>query len=182
MQRDRRLTRGLRAVDLHHPASGQPSDAEGDVKGNRAGRDNLDRRAGVVAESHHRALAELAVDLGERGVQRLFAVCGSGHFFTSGSAGLGGCTPGPVSMSSEVTLERPTDSFRGSPASVDDRAFECPVDSTIAIAESPAGTRQRLPKHLSDTERPARTASLSPPPRPLLPPRSPRRGPRGRVD
>ena len=40
-------------------------------------------RAGLVAEAHDRALAELLVDLAERGVERLVAVLSShlGHPF-----------------------------------------------------------------------------------------------------
>ena len=74
VQGDRRLAGGLRAVDLHDPAARQAADAERDVEGDRAGRDDLDRRADLVAEAHDRALAELLLDLGERGVERLLAV------------------------------------------------------------------------------------------------------------
>ena len=126
VQGDRRLAGGLRAVDLDDPAARQPTDAEGDVEGDRAGRDDLDRRPGVVPEAHHRSLAELAVDLGEGGVERLLAVCGCGHVLTSGTgalrnavrtacgrrsrrrrSGRSGC------WSSPTTLEAPTDSAGG---------------------------------------------------------------------
>ena len=69
----------LRSVDLDDPAARQAADAERDVEGDRAGRDDLDRRPDVVAEAHDRALAELAVDLGERGVERLVAVLWRSH-------------------------------------------------------------------------------------------------------
>src|SRR5690606_12790026 len=52
-------------VDLDDAAAGQAADAEGGVQRDRAGGDDLDGRAGVVAEPHDRSLAELAVDLGE---------------------------------------------------------------------------------------------------------------------
>ena len=74
VQGDGRLARGLRTVDLHHPAARQATEAERDVEGDRAGRDDLQRCAGLVTEAHHRALAELLLDLGERDVQRLLAV------------------------------------------------------------------------------------------------------------
>src|SRR6185312_15034673 len=66
-------------VDLDDPPPGQAADAERHVERDRAGRDDLDRHPHLVTEAHHRPLAELAVDAGERGVQRLVAVCGSGH-------------------------------------------------------------------------------------------------------
>ena len=68
------LPRGLRAVDLDDPAARQAADAERDVERDRAGGDDLDRRAGLVAEAHDRALAELLLDLGERDLERLVAV------------------------------------------------------------------------------------------------------------
>ena len=74
VQRDRGLAGALRPVDLDDPAARQAADAEGDVEGDRAGRDHLDRRPDVVAQAHDRALAELPVDLGEGGVERLVAV------------------------------------------------------------------------------------------------------------
>ena len=60
-------------------AARQAADAEGDVEGDRTGRDDLDGRPHVVAESHHRALAELLVDLRERRVEGLVAVCCWSH-------------------------------------------------------------------------------------------------------
>jgi hypothetical protein len=72
--RGQALAARLRSVDLHHPAARQAADAEGDVEGDRAGGDHLDRCPDVVAEPHDRALAELAVDVGEGGVEGLVAV------------------------------------------------------------------------------------------------------------
>ena len=74
VQGDGRLAGGLRAVDLHHPAAREAAEAERDVERDRAGRDHLERRPDLVAEAHHRALAELLLDVGERGVERLVAV------------------------------------------------------------------------------------------------------------
>ena len=74
VQGDRRLAGGLRAVDLHHAAARQATEAERHVERDRAGRDDLERCPGLVAQSHDRALAELPLDVGERGVQRLLAV------------------------------------------------------------------------------------------------------------
>ena len=79
VQRHRRLSRRLRTVDLDDPAARQPTDAESDVEGDRAGRDDLDRRPDVIAQPHHGAFAELAVDLGEGGVERLVAVLWRSH-------------------------------------------------------------------------------------------------------
>ena len=75
VQGDGGLAGGLRPVDLHDPAARQAADAERDVEGDGAGRDHLERRAGVVAQPHDRALAELLLDVGERGVEGLLAVC-----------------------------------------------------------------------------------------------------------
>ena len=74
VQGDRRLAGRLRPVDLHDPAARQAAQAERDVEGDRARRDDLERCAGLVTQAHHRALAELLLDLGERDVQRLLAV------------------------------------------------------------------------------------------------------------
>ena len=76
VQRERGLSGGLRAVDLDDAAAGQPADAERDIERDGAGGDHLDGGAFVAAEAHDRALAELAVDLGEGGFEGLLAVCG----------------------------------------------------------------------------------------------------------
>jgi hypothetical protein len=75
VQCDGRLARGLGAVDLHDPAAGQATHAEGDVQGDRPGRDHRERRPGLFPEPHHRPLAELLLDVGQRHVQGLVAVC-----------------------------------------------------------------------------------------------------------
>ena len=72
VQRERGLARGFRPVDLDHPAARQPADAERDVEPERAGRDRLDLdRLLALAEPHDRALAEGALDLRQRRVDRL---------------------------------------------------------------------------------------------------------------
>ena len=75
VQTDRGLARALGAEDLDDPAARDAADAERDIEGERAGRD--DRDAGphrVLAELHHRALAELLLDLLERDVEHLLAI------------------------------------------------------------------------------------------------------------
>ncbi len=72
----RRLTGRLRTVDLDDAATGQATDAEGDVEGDGTGRNDLDGSAVVAAQSHDRALSELAVDLGEGRFEGLLAVGG----------------------------------------------------------------------------------------------------------
>ena len=76
VQRQRRLTRGLRAVDLDDAATRQTSHAEGDVEGDGAGGDDGHRGTLIAAQPHDRALSELAVDLGEGGLEGLLAVGG----------------------------------------------------------------------------------------------------------
>ena len=71
VQRERRLARGLRAVDLDDAAAGQAADAERGVERERAGGDGGDVDLLPAAEAHDRALAELLVDLGEGGLDRL---------------------------------------------------------------------------------------------------------------
>src|SRR3546814_3287195 len=72
VQRQGGLARTLRPVDLDDAAARQAADAQADVEAERAGRHGLDLDgAGVGAELHHRALAERALDLAERGLQCL---------------------------------------------------------------------------------------------------------------
>ena len=68
VQRQRGLARRFRPVDLDDAALRQATDAERDIEPERSRRHRLDvHRTVVLAELHHRALAELALDLGERG-------------------------------------------------------------------------------------------------------------------
>ena len=101
VQGDGRLAGGLRTVDLHDPTARQAAEAERDVEGDRAGRDDLERGAGLVAEAHDRALAELLLDVGECGVQGLVAVSSSHLLLPPLSCG---------SQATSATLERATDS------------------------------------------------------------------------
>ena len=88
VQRQRGLARGFRPVDFDHPAPRQAADAERDVEPERARGNRLDvHRAVVLAQLHHRALAELALDLGERGGQGLGLIHGGSFDDTQGSGG-----------------------------------------------------------------------------------------------
>ena len=77
VQGDRGLTGRLGAVNLNDAALGESAHAERHIKGEAAGGDYLDGRAVVVAQAHDGALAELLVDLRERGVERLLLRCQS---------------------------------------------------------------------------------------------------------
>ena len=89
VQRERGLAGGFGPVDLDHAAARQAADAERDVEAERAGRDGLDvHRLVVLAEPHDRALAEGALDLRQRGVERLCLVHG-GAPSTTRNAGWG---------------------------------------------------------------------------------------------
>jgi hypothetical protein len=71
---ERRLARRLRPEDLDDPAARQPADSEREVERQRARRDGADRYRRVVVHLHHRALAELPLDLAEGDVESLFAI------------------------------------------------------------------------------------------------------------
>jgi len=73
-KRQRGLARGFRAVDLDHPAPGQAADAERDIQPQRARGHTGNRDMLLVAHPHHRALAELALDLAQGRLQCLFLV------------------------------------------------------------------------------------------------------------
>ena len=83
VQRERRLTAGFRSVDLDDAAARETADAEGEIEGDRAGRDDVERHAFLeLAHLHDRALAELPLDLGEgvgrgRAAVRLVLPCSS---------------------------------------------------------------------------------------------------------
>jgi hypothetical protein len=75
LQRQGRLARGLRTVDLDHSATRKTADSESNVQPQRAGGDN--RNIGhhaALAHLHDRALAKLLFDLGQRCSQRLCLV------------------------------------------------------------------------------------------------------------
>ena len=71
VQGERRLARRFRPVDLDDAAARQATDAEGDVEPEGPGRNRLDLDHLALAEAHDGALAEIALDLLERRVQRL---------------------------------------------------------------------------------------------------------------
>ena len=79
LQGDGRLAGGFRAVDLDNPALGDAADAEGDVKGEGARRDDVDVHRLVLPQPHQRARAVLLLDLGDNlveGFLPLFAGAG----------------------------------------------------------------------------------------------------------
>ena len=72
VERERRLAGGFRPVNLDHAAARQAADAERHVEADRAGGDGGDlHHLAVLAEAHDGALAERALDLRERGIERL---------------------------------------------------------------------------------------------------------------
>ena len=74
VQRNCGLTGGLRSVDLHNTAARQAADTKREIQADRPGRDMVDVHAGVFAQAHDRSLAELALDLAERGLERLLFI------------------------------------------------------------------------------------------------------------
>src|SRR5207245_709665 len=82
-----------RPVDFDHPPLRQAADTERDIESKRARGNGLDvHRAVVLAQLHHRALAELALDLGERGGQGLGLIHGGSFNDTQGSGGHNTCS------------------------------------------------------------------------------------------
>src|SRR6516162_3817394 len=72
MQRERGFAGGFRPVDFDHAAARQAANSERNVEAERAGGDGLHvHRLVVLAEPHDRALAEIALDLRERGIEGL---------------------------------------------------------------------------------------------------------------
>ncbi len=93
VQRQRGLARGLRPVDFDHAPPRQAADTQRNIEPERARRYRLDvHRAVVLAQLHHRALAELALDLGERGGQGLGLIHGGTFDDTQGSGGHSTCS------------------------------------------------------------------------------------------
>ena len=71
---ERRLAGGLGAEHLDDAAARQAADAEREVERERPRRDGADRDLGRVVHLHHRALAELPLDLPQRDVECLLAI------------------------------------------------------------------------------------------------------------
>ena len=67
---------GFGSIDFGHPPARQATDAQGDIQAERAGGNghHVTGGAGGVAHSHDRALAKLALDLGQRARKRLFLI------------------------------------------------------------------------------------------------------------
>ena len=75
LERQRRLTGRLRAVDFDDAAFRQAADTERDVEAERSGRDRLDLGNLLFgSEFHHGTFAKRAVDLAEGGFEGFFAV------------------------------------------------------------------------------------------------------------
>ena len=74
MQRQRRLARAFRPVNLDDTTPRQAADAERDVEAQRAGRDGFDLHLLATAQLHRRTLAEGAIDLRKRCFQCLLAI------------------------------------------------------------------------------------------------------------
>ena len=76
VQRDRRLTGRLRAVDLDDAAARDTAYTEGDVERQDARRDDLDVHVCLgIAEAHNRTLAEVLLDLLQRILERFLFTC-----------------------------------------------------------------------------------------------------------
>src|SRR6185312_5389009 len=85
VQRQSRLARRLRPVDFDDAAARQAANAERDVEPERPARNRLDVHGLVVlAELHDRALAELALNLAERGGQGFRLIHGRSFDETQG--------------------------------------------------------------------------------------------------
>ena len=74
VQCHRGFARGFRAIDLDDASAGQTTDAQCHIQGNRPRRDHLDGSATFLAQAHDRALAKVALDLGQCGLEGLFPV------------------------------------------------------------------------------------------------------------
>src|SRR5213078_1390944 len=68
------LAAALRAVDLDDAATRQAAEAQRHVQRDRTRGDHLDRDPRLIAEAHDRALAELPLDLEQRGLQGFLPV------------------------------------------------------------------------------------------------------------
>src|SRR5207342_1134083 len=71
---ERRLARGLGTEDLDDPSARETADAERHIESERARRDRADRDLRSIAHAHHRALAELPLDLTECDVECFLAL------------------------------------------------------------------------------------------------------------
>ena len=76
VERERGLARAFRAIDFDHAAARQPADAERDVEPEAARGDRLDLHLLATTQLHRRALAERAIDLRQRRLERLGTLAG----------------------------------------------------------------------------------------------------------
>ena len=94
VQRQRRLARRLRTVDLDDPAARDAADPERQIERDASGRDGIDlHRVDLTRlHLHDRALAELALDLSDGHVHRAFPFRHGFHpHLSAGSASPGVC-------------------------------------------------------------------------------------------
>ena len=70
---ERGLAGALRAVDLDDASAGDASDAERQVKGQRAGGDHVDVQVACLPQAHDRAFSIPLLDAAQRRLQRLQA-------------------------------------------------------------------------------------------------------------
>ena len=82
------LTRGLRPEDLDDTAAGNTADTQRHVQSQRPRVDGLHRHAGIVAQLHDGALAEVLLDLLHGGLQGLALLLAVGVVGNKGGDGL----------------------------------------------------------------------------------------------
>src|SRR5690606_13143964 len=138
------------------------SDPQCHVEGDGPGRDHLDRGTGLVAEAHDRTLAEVAVDLGEGGLEGLLAICWCGHVrHLRGRGALCACVDGSVRPYSRYVRDRPyaepltrtpspaaacgrRSEIRACGGSLAERVFEARRDTRVGTRGSgPSAARRR---------------------------------------
>ena len=74
VQREGRLTRRLRTVNLDDPAARHAADSQRQIERDAPGWNRIDLRSVSLAESHDRAFTELTLDLADRDFDRLLTV------------------------------------------------------------------------------------------------------------
>ena len=74
MEGQRRLSRGLRTVDLRDPPLRNPKDARGDIEADRSGGNRLHIESAALSQLHDGALAVLLLNLLKRRLQRFIPV------------------------------------------------------------------------------------------------------------
>ena len=79
VQCERRLTGGLRSVDLDNSSARQAADSERHIQTDRTGRDDADVHRALLSHAHDGVFAELLFNLRQSDLQRLLFVGGNGH-------------------------------------------------------------------------------------------------------